>query len=87
MKVFFHFSLGEAWTGQCGFKGEEWDRHECVLPNEWRLGLLSVRQDSKADLFGWQSMVSLLGLWGQAGMERCEKLEIKHIKTCSNSKM
>ena len=67
--------------------GEEWDRHECVLSNEWGLGLLSVRNDSKADSFVWRSMVALLGLWGHAGMERCETLGIKHIKACSNSKM
>ena len=85
--MFFHFSLGEALTGQCGFSGEEWNRLEYVLPNEWGLGLISIRQDSKADLFRWQSMVTLLGLWEHAGMERCETLGIKHIKTCSNSEM
>ena len=52
-----------------------------------RLCLVSVRQGSKADPFGWQTMVSLLGLWGYAGIERCETLGIKHIKTCTISRM
>ena len=51
------------------------------------LGLFFVRQDSKADPFRWQSMVALLGLWGHAGMERCETLGIKHMQTCSISRM
>ena len=51
------------------------------------LGLFSVRQDSKADPFRWQSMVALLGLWVLAGMERCETLGIKHMQTCSISRM
>ena len=63
------------------------NRHECVLPNEYGLGLLSLHQDSKADPFEWHSMVVLLGLCGHAGMERFETLGIKHITTCSNSKM
>ena len=43
-----------------GFCGEEWSKHECALTNEWGLGLLPVRQDSRADPFGWRSMVALL---------------------------
>ena len=52
---------------------------ECVLANRCGLGLLSVRQDGGADLFGWWSMVTLLCLWGHAGMERREILGIKHL--------
>ena len=52
---------------------------ECVLANKWGLGLLSVRQDGEADPLGWWSMVTLLGLWGQAGIERRETFGIKHI--------
>ena len=50
------------------------------------LGLFSVSQDTKADPFGWQSMVALLGLWVFTGMERCETFGIKHIQTCSISR-
>ena len=35
---------------------------ECMLANKWGLGFLSVRQDGGADLFGWCSMVTLMGL-------------------------
>ena len=55
-----------------------------MLTIEWGLGLLSVRQDSGADLFGWWSMVALFGLCGDAGTERCEKLGMKQIQTCLN---
>ena len=58
-----------------------------MLATEWGLGLLSVHQDSGAGPFGWWPMIALLGLWGHAGMERCETLGIKHIQTCSNSKI
>ena len=58
---------------------------ECVLANKWGLGLLSVRQDGEADPLGCWSVVTLLGLWGNAGIERRETLRIKHIQTCSNS--
>ena len=47
------------------FCGDEWSKHECVLANEWGLGLLSVHQDSGADPFGWWSMVALLSPWEQ----------------------
>ena len=56
-----------------------------VLANKWGLGLLSVSQDGKADPLGWWSMVTLLGVWGHAEMERHEALGIKHIQTCSKS--
>ena len=36
---------------------------KCVLANERGLGWLLVRQDSRADPFGWWSMVALLSLW------------------------
>ena len=52
---------------------------ECVLANKWGLGLFSVPQDGEADPLGWWSMVTLLGLWGHAEMERRETLGIKHI--------
>ena len=58
---------------------------ECLLANKWGLGLLSVRRDGEADPLGWWYMVTLLGLWGHAGIERRETLGIKHIYTCSNS--
>ena len=41
---------------------------KCVLANERGLGLLLVRQDSRADPFGWWSMVALLSLWGHTGI-------------------
>ena len=72
---------------RCGFSGEEWDRYECVLTNEWGLGLLSVLQDGGADPFGWQSMVALQDPWGHAGRERCETLRMKQIQTFTNSKI
>ena len=45
---------------------------ECVLANkkELMMGLI---------LYGLCSMVTLLGLWGHAGVERRETLGIKHI--------
>ena len=49
-----------------------------MLANEWGLGLLSVCQDSKADTFGWQSMVVLLSLWEHTRKERCETLEMTY---------
>ena len=52
---------------------------ECVLANKWWLGLLSVRQDDGVDTLGWWSMVTLLGVWGHAGMEKRETLGKKHI--------
>ena len=32
--------VGGAWTGQCRFCVEEWNKHECVLTNKWELRLL-----------------------------------------------
>ena len=50
-----------------------WNKEEYVLANEWGLGLLSVRQDSRADLFAWWIIVVLLSQWQNAGMDRYER--------------
>ena len=73
--------------GSVDFVGEEWNKHECALANVWGIGLLSVRQYCRADPFGWRSVVALLSLWEHTGMERCETLGMKHIQTCSDSKI
>ena len=52
-----------------------WNKEEYVLANEWGLGLLSVRQDSRADLFAWWIIVVLLSQWENTGMERYETWE------------
>ena len=43
-----------------GFCGEEWSKYEYALADNWGLGLLSVRQESRADPFRWLSMVALM---------------------------
>ena len=52
-------------------------------------GNLDCSQDSRADPFGWQSMVALLSLWkhwhGKIANE--PNMGMKHIRTYSNSEI
>ena len=55
--------------------------------NEWGLRSLFAGQESRADPFGWQSMVALLRLWELNGVERqqmsetCERNMYRHAQT------
>ena len=51
--------MGGALTGKCVFSGEERNKHECALVNEWGLGFLYVRPDSRADPFGSKNISKL----------------------------
>ena len=56
------------------FLGEEWNKH-CGSLNKWEHWIVFVHQDSKADCFRWQSMVTLLSSWEHTGMERLKMNE------------
>ena len=70
--------------GSVDFVGR--NKHEGVPTDEWELRLLFAHQESRADPFGWQPVVSLLSQWKHTRMERlkmnetCELNILRHIQ-------
>ena len=62
----------EAELGSVDFVGKSETNMNVCCQTNGDLGWPSVRQDSRADPFGWRSMVALLSLWEYIGMERYE---------------